>query len=201
MKKCMITCASLIVLAACSSGNKKIIVYIKGNSTVNEDAKTITVVDGSGSDEKTIAYKTGDKVQLQVKGLGDDATVPIDNNGLYILNAKNDTIIGSYQNYSNPKSEDVVKTQEDLKHGIDSLVQLTEGKNISAANRNFFILPKTAVKISDNVDAFVVGPFHKMTSVEKEGDKVPEVYRFYSIKEIRETIAKLTTLTKATKGK
>ena len=201
MKKCMITCASLIVLAACSSGNKKIIVYIKGNSTVNEDAKTITVVDGSGSDEKTIAYKTGDKVQLQVKGLGDDATVPIDNNGLYILNAKNDTIIGSYQNYSNPKSEAVVKTQEDLKHGIDSLVQLTEGKNISAANRNFFILPKTAVKISDNVDAFVVGPFHKMTSVEKEGDKVPEVYRFYSIKEIRETIAKLTTLTKATKGK
>jgi hypothetical protein len=197
----MITCASLIVLAACSSGNKKIIVYIKGNSTVNEDAKTITVVDGSGSDEKTIAYKTGDKVQLQVKGLGDDATVPIDNNGLYILNAKNDTIIGSYQNYSNPKSEAVVKTQEDLKHGIDSLVQLTEGKNISAANRNFFILPKTAVKISDNVDAFVVGPFHKMTSVEKEGDKVPEVYRFYSIKEIRETIAKLTTLTKATKGK
>ena len=201
MKKCMITCASLIVLAACSSGNKKIIVYIKGNSTVNEDAKTITVVDGSGSDEKTIAYKTGDKVQLQVKGLGDDATVPIDNNGLYILNAKNDTIIGSYQNYSNPKSEAVVKTQEDLKHGIDSLVQLTEGKNISAAKRNFFILPKTAVKISDNVDAFVVGPFHKMTSVEKEGDKVPEVYRFYSIKEIRETIAKLTTLTKATKGK
>ena len=201
MKKSVITCASLIVLAACSSGNKKIIVYIKGNSTVNEDAKTITVADGSGSDEKTIAYKTGDKVQLQVKGLGDDATVPIDNNGLYILNAKNDTIIGSYQNYSNPKSEAVVKTQEDLKHGIDSLVQLTEGKNISAANRNFFILPKTAVKISDNVDAFVVGPFHKMTSVEKEGDKVPEVYRFYSIKEIRETIAKLTTLTKATKAK
>lgn len=197
----MITCTSLLLLAACSSGNKKIIVYIKGSSTVNEEAKTITVVDGSGSDEKTISYKTADKVQLQVKGLGDDASVPIDNNGLYILNAKNDTIIGSYQNYDSPKTTTTVKTQEDLKHGIDSLVQLTEGKNISAANRNFYLLPKTAVKISDNVDAFVVGPFHKMTSVAKEGDKAPEVYRFYSIKEIRETIAKLTALTKSTKAK
>ena len=91
----------------------------------------------------------------------------------------------------------VIKTQEELKHGIDSLIQLTQGKNISAANRNFFVLPKTAVKISDNLDAFVVGPFHRMTSVEKDGDKVPEVYRFYSIQEIREIIDQLTALTKA----
>ena len=199
MKKIALYCLSLLMLSACSSGHKKIIVYIKGSSTVNEDAKTITVIDGSGSVEKTISYKTADKVQLQVKGLGDDAAVSIDDNGLYILNAKNDTIIGSYQNYADPKSAPAVKTQADLKHGIDSLVQLTQGKNISSANRNFYLLPKTAVKISDNLDAFVVGPFHHMTSVAKEGDKTPEVYRFYSIKEIRETIDKLNLLTVAKK--
>ena len=195
MKKIISYCLAFTFLAACSSGHKKIVVYIKGNTTVNEDAKTITVSDGSGSDEKVISYKTADKVQLQVKGLGDDAAVSIDDNGLYILNAKSDTIIGGYQKYSNPKTTQTVKTQDDLKHDIDSLVKLTENKNISAANRNFYVLPKTAVKISDNVDAFVVGPFHRMTSIEKEGDKTPEVYRFYSIKEIRETIAKLTKLT------
>ena len=197
MKKLTVYCLALSILGACSSGHKKIIVYIKGNSTVNEDTKTIAVEDGSGSDEKVISYKTADKVQLQVKGLGDDATVSIDDNGLWILNAKSDTIIGSYQKYDDPKTMPVIKTQEELKHGIDSLIQLTQGKNISAANRNFFVLPKTAVKISDNLDAFVVGPFHRMTSVEKDGDKVPEVYRFYSIQEIREIIDQLTALTKA----
>ena len=197
MKRIIICLSTIAMFAACSSNHKKIIVYLKGNSTVNEDAKTITVVDGSGSDEKTMSYNTADKVSLKVTGLGDDANVSIDQNGLYILNAKADTIIGSYQKYADPRLTQTMKTQEDLKHDIDSLKQLTQGKNISAANRNFFILPKTAVKISDNLDAFVVGPFHRMTSIEKVDDKLPEVYRFYSIQEVRETIEKLTALTKS----
>ena len=197
MKRIIICLSTIAMFAACSSNHKKIIVYLKGNSTVNEDAKTITVVDGSGSDEKTMSYNTADKVSLKVTGLGDDANVSIDQNGLFILNAKADTIIGSYQKYADPRLTQTMKTQEDLKHDIDSLKQLTQGKNISAANRNFFILPKTAVKISDNLDAFVVGPFHRMTSIEKVDGKLPEVYRFYSIQEVRETIEKLTALTKS----
>ena len=197
MKKIITYLSAIAIFAACSSNHKKIIVYIKGNSTVNEDAKTITVVDGSGSDEKAISYNTADKVALKVTGLGDDATVSIDQNGLYILNAKADTIIGSYQKYADPRLTQTMKTQDDLKHDIDSLTLLTQDKNVSAANRNFFILPKTAVKISDNIDAFVVGPFHRMTSIEKVDDKLPEVYRFYSIQEVRETIEKLTELTKS----
>ncbi len=188
---------ALLFLAACSSNHKKIIVYLKGNSTVNEDAKTIIASEGSGSDEKIISYKTADKVDLKITGLGDEGTISIDQDGLFILNAKTDTIIGSFQKYSDPRLTQTMKTQEDLKHDIDSLKRLTEGKNISAANRNFYILPKTAVKISDNLDAFVVGPFHRMTSIEKVDGKLPEVYRFYSIQEVRETIEKLTALTKA----
>jgi len=197
MKKIVIPCVVLLMIAACSSSHKKVIVYIKGNSTVDQDAKTITVKEGSGSDEKAISYNTADKVGLKVTGLGEDATVSIDQDGLYVLNAKEDTIIGSYQKYGDPKKTQTVKTQDDLKHDIDSLKQLTQGKNISAANRNFFVLPKTAVKISDNLDAFVVGPFHRMTSIEKVDGKLPEVYRFYSIQEVRETIEKLTALTKS----
>ena len=36
-----------------------------------------------------------------------------------------------------------------------------------------------------------------MTSIAKTGDEEPEVYRFYSISEVRETIAKLEKLTGA----
>jgi hypothetical protein len=58
------------------------------------------------------------------------------------------------------------------------------------------LLPNTGVKITNNIDAHVVGPYHQMTSIAKEGDKDPEVYRFYSIKEVRELITKLEGLTK-----
>jgi hypothetical protein len=103
--------------------------------------------------------------------------------------------------YTDPKLKKNVTTQADLKHDIDSLQQLTEGKNISAANHNFYLLPHTATKFTNNLEAQVVGPFHKMTSAEMVDGKMPEVYRFYSIKEIRETIAKLTVLTLPTKKK
>jgi len=195
MKHLSVAIISTVLLYACTAHHKKVIVYLKGATTVDEASKIITITDGSGSDEKLMSYNSGDKVTLKIKGLGNDTTASIDNDGLYVLNAKNDTLIGSYQQYNEPGKTIKVKSQEEIKRGIDSLIKLTENKNISAANRNFYVLPKTAVKISDNVDAFVVGPFHKMTSIEKEGDKVPEVYRFYSIKEIRETIAKATLLT------
>ena len=57
----------------------------------------------------------------------------------------------------------------------------------------------SAVKVTTNMDAFIVGPFHQMTSIEKVEGKEPEVYRFYSVTEIRETIKNLTALTIAEK--
>jgi len=199
MKQTIVCLTALVALASCSSNPKKVIVYFKGNSTANAETKTITVKDGPGSEEKVLDFNSAEKVTLKIEGLDADASVDIPENGLYILNAKNDTIIGSYQKYSDPKATQTVITQEQLKKDIDSLVQLTQGKNISAANKNFYVLPKQVVKVSDNIESFVVGPFHKMTSVAKQGDKEPEVYRFYSIKEIRETIEKLTKLTIAEK--
>jgi len=199
MKQTIVCLTALVALASCSSNPKKVIVYFKGNSTANAETKTITVKDGPGSEEKVLDFNSAEKVTLKIEGLDADASVDIPENGLYILNAKNDTIIGSYQKYSDPKATQTVITQEQLKKDIDSLVQLTQGKNISAANKNFYVLPKQVVKVSDNIESFVVGPFHKMTSVAKQGDKDPEVYRFYSIKEIRETIEKLTKLTIAEK--
>ena len=138
---------------------------------------------------------SGDKIVFTLSTPAGEATVQLLQNGLYIVNVKNDTIIGSYQKYSDPKLAQNMFSQELVLQKLDSLKLLVEGKNVSEANRNFFILPNQAVRISPNTQAQVVGPYHQMRSAEKVEGKDPEIYRFYSIKEIRETILKLQALT------
>jgi len=189
--------AFALLLSACASHTKKILVFGNNNVAINEDTKTITQKDTTGHVDKEILYSTGDKVELNIKSPGGETKIDIPDDGYYIVNLKaKDTIIGGYQKFSTPGEANRVMTQDELKHNIDSLQQMVENKNINAASRTFFILPNTSAKITSNTDAFIVGPYHRMTSIAKEGDKDPEVYRFYSIKEVRETIEKLTALTK-----
>lgn len=193
MKQALLFLTTLIVLTSCSSKTKRVGILCKGEATVNTETNTITTTDGSGHQEKTVDF-TGEKVTLQLNTPAGQTSLDLTENGYYILNAKSDTVIGSYQRYSDPKDAQQSISQETLKLKIDSLVQLSEGKNVTAANKNFYILPNQSVKISDNLNSIVVGPYHKMTSAETIDGKVPEVYRFYSIKEIRETITKLQKL-------
>ena len=198
MKK-VIAFAIIISSVACSTTQKKVLVYAKGTATVNEATKTVSANDGTGSDEKTLLLTDKGKTIINIETTNGKAVIDIPENGYYVVNVKQDTIVGSYQKYGEAKTVKTVMTQAFLKQSIDSLEQLIQGKNISAANRNFFILPMSAVKVTTNMDAFIVGPFHQMTSIEKVEGKEPEVYRFYSVKEIRETIKNLTALTVAEK--
>lgn len=197
MKKILVLLGAVILLASCGK-DKKMIVMSKGPADINTEAKTISAKDGSGHEEKEVSL-SGDKVVFKLNTPAGEATVELLGNGLYIVNVKNDTIIGSFQKYSDPKLAQNMVSQENLKKQIDSLQLLSEGKNVSEANRNFFILPNSAVKITDNTQAMVVGPYHRMRSAEKVDGKDPEVYRFFSIKEIRETIAKMQAMTMAEK--
>lgn len=182
-------------LTSCSNNTKRVLVIVKGSADINTESKTITLKSGAGTEEKTADFNSKDKISINLKKEDGESTVEIADNGYYILNGKNDTIVGSFQKYGAPKTTyDTVK-QDAVKKGLDSLELLIQGKNISTANRNYYILPYQAVKITDNIDATIIAPFHQMTSIEKEGDKAPEVYRFYSIKEVRETIARLKILT------
>jgi hypothetical protein len=196
---CLVAFAA-ILFTACSSNEKKIMVISKGKATIDVTGKTIAVKDGAGSEEAEMLYNTADKVVLKVKSEDKEVTIDIPENGYYILNTKNDTLIGSYQNYTeagSPTDTSKMITQEMIQQSIDSLIALTEGKNVSAANKNYYVLPFTAVKVTNNVNAFIVGPFHNITTIEKDGDKMPEVYRFFSIKEIREKIEKQKAMTVA----
>jgi hypothetical protein len=194
MKQLITTIVICIFLVACG-GDKKIVVLSKGPAEINTDLKTIKAGEGAGHEEKE-AMVSGDKIVFKLSTPAGEATVQLLQNGLYIVNVKNDTIIGSYQNYSAPHEQKVM-TQDYLKKQIDSLQLLSEGKNVTPANRNFYILPNHAAWVTNNLQALIVGPYHKMTSAETVDGKSPEVYRFYSIKEIRETIEKLEVLANA----
>jgi len=197
MKKTLILLLSIAVFTACSNNQKKILVITKGKAVIDKDAKTITATENANNqEEQTIEYNTADKITLQVKSQAGEKAIDISENGYYVLNAKPDTIIGSYQSYSAPKTTTTVISQDQIKHSIDSLQQLLAG-NASAANRNFYLPPNSAVKITDNMDAYIITPFHQVTSIAQEGDKAPEVYRFYTIKDVREFLSKLQSYTVA----
>ncbi len=189
---------ALVLLSACAKNEKKIMVLNRGTAKIDIESKTVTIKDGAGSEENEMLYNTVEKITIKVIKDGKETTANVDENGYYILNTKKDTIVGSFLKFSEQKelSDTFLFTQDVIKKSIDSLIALTEGKNISAANRNFFIPPNTAVKITGNVNATIIAPFHNMRSIEKEGDKEPEVYRFFTNTEMREKIAKQVLLTK-----
>jgi len=197
MQKILVALLMLTLFTACGGTRKRIVVMSKGTATIDEAAKTITAKEGTGHEQKTISFSDA-VVDLKLIAPAGETQISLKENGLYILNVKNDTIVGSYQKYTTQSDAQNLVTQEVLKHKIDSLQQLIIGKNVSATNRNFFILPNQVVKISDNLEATVVSPYHQMLSAEKVEGKDPEIYRFFSVKEVRETIAKLEALTKPT---
>lgn len=194
MKSILSVFAVIVFLTACSSDQKRVVVFSKGSADINTETKTITAKDGAGHEDKAVDF-VGKNIELSLNTPAGEAKITLTENGYYIVNVKNDTIIGSQVNYTDPQLANQVITQEALKFKIDSLNNLVANKNVSKANRNFYILPNSAVHITENFDAIIVGPFHKMRSAEGKNGKAPEVYRFYSIKEIRETIAKLQGMT------
>lgn len=183
-------CVALL-LGACK--DKKMIVMSKGPAEVNTDAKTIKTTDGTGHEEKEFVLNGGN-VTYKINSPAGEASVELQGDGLFIVNAKQDTIVGGIQVYGDPNQKKII-TQEDLKHRIDSMTSLSEGKNANATHGSYFILPNQAVRISGNTQATVVGPYHNMRSVEKVDGKDPEVYKFYSIREFRDKIEELRALT------
>lgn len=197
MKKLTLVLVSAMALAACGK-QKKLVIMSKGPAEVDMNAHTITAKDGGSHEEKEVMV-SGDHINFKLVSPAGEAGVQVSGDGLFIVNVKNDTIIGAYQKYSDPKLAQNIVSQEELKRRIDSLQLLSENKNVSEANRNFYLLPNTITRITGNTDAMIVGPYHRMRSAERVDGKDPEVYRFYSIKEVRETLAQWRSLTIAPK--
>lgn len=179
--------ATIISIVACGGPGKKVKIMASGKITVT--GNTIALEPGTQHNEQELSV-SGDKITVTDGGASTD--YPVTEPGIYILNLKTDTLVGSYQKVG---TESVSKTltQEDLAKSIDSLQQLMAGANVSAANRNYCIAPNKLAKISSNLNADIIGPYLKMPS-SFEGGKEYEIYKFSTNKEMMEVVEKLRKL-------
>ena len=191
-------CSIVFSFTACKQHDKKILVYSSSDIQVDNTQKNITVSEGTTHHEQELSFSGSDPVTLNVQSPAGKFTLDATEDGLYIANLKNDTIIGSFQHVGTDNGDAKI-TQDALKQKLDSLQKLVLGENVSAANRNYFIPPNKIVKISEDTRAKVFGPF---TTIPGGFDaaSVPEIYKFYNIKEIREIITKLTGMTGGPSG-
>jgi hypothetical protein len=191
MKKLAASLSVIILLASCADGGKKVFVISEGTANINTDDRTINVA-GSGHEEKEVMFHESGKMDLKLSTQRGNATVTLTDNGVYILNAKKDTIVGSFVNYTAPKTQGKRITEAEMKANVDSLQRILAGD--VSYGKTYFVAPGQAVKITDNQDATIITPFHQMTSIAAEKGKTPEVYRFYMISEVRTTLQKLKDL-------
>ena len=187
--------ASILFLSACKGHEKKVLVYASDKISVDNTRHHITIANGDGTThhEQELDFNTGDPVTLDVESPQGKYSVTIPDDGLYIANLKTDTVVGSRQHVGAGEGETHI-SQDDLKKKLDSLNQLIADQNISEANQNYFIPPGKAVRVSTDTKAKVFGPFTSIPGSFDAGS-VPAIYKFYSLKEMRELIANLQKMT------
>jgi hypothetical protein len=193
MKKNHLIFTVLLFLGACSSHQKKIIVYANSKIQVDESQNNITVTEGTTQVEQELNFNSGDPVILNITGPGGHFTLEATEDGLWLANLKKDTVVGSMQHTGETKHTRI--TQDELKLQLDSLNKLVKGENVSAAAKNYFIPPGKIEKISNFTNAKIFGPFTPVPSAFDAGS-VPEIYKFYNLSEEKEIIGKLTEMSK-----
>ena len=193
------SCYLLIVLvvcfSACKGHMKKVLVYASDKITVDNSQKNITVAGGDGTThhEQELDFTTGDPVTLNVETPQGKYTLTVPEDGLWIANVKTDTVVGSKQHIGAEGGETKI-TQDALTQKLDSLKKLVANQNVSEANQNYFIEPGKIAKITTETQAKVFGPFTTVPGGFDAGS-VPAIYKFYSMKEMREIIANLEKMT------
>ena len=185
--------AAVSLLTACAAHSKKIIVYASSSIQADNTGMNITVTDGTTHHEQELEFKGADPVTLNIQSPSGKYTLEAKEDGLYVINLKNDTVVGSYQHVGEDNGDSKI-TQDALKQKVDSLQKLVAGLNISAANRNYFIPPGKIAKITADTRAKVFGPFTTIPGSFDAGS-VPEIYKFYTNKEVWEIINRLTVMT------
>src|ERR1700689_5322984 len=131
---------TLVCLTACKGHEKKILVYASSDITVDDTKQHITVSEATSHHEQELDFNTGDPVSLDVQSPQGKMSVTATDDGLYILNLMDDTVIGSYQHVGADNGGPHI-TQDELKQKIDSLQKLVLDRNVSEANRNYYIIP------------------------------------------------------------
>lgn len=178
----LLSIAFIVFMTSCSKGRK---LMIMSSGKVNINGSTITLDPGTTHTEVTI--DAGNKISVVTPSGNKDFDLKDD--GLYLLNLKKDTLVGSYQHTGTDNSQKVI-SQDDLWKKVDSLNKLISGQNITEAGRNFNLPPLSVALITKNTSAQIIGPYRKIPgsfdpSIEHE------VYKFYTTKEVMDIIDKV----------
>lgn len=189
MKKQLRLLLLLVVCTAMATSCKEKKVIVMASGKLKVEGHSISLEPDFTHTEKELLVDDG---KITIKQGTTVMDIPVADAGLYILNMKPDTLVGSYQHLGTDNSPKRL-TQEDLQKSIDSLQLLITGANVSPEKRNYFITPGKLVKVTENTKAQIIGPYLKMPGSFEAGREY-EIYKFYTNKEIRETIDKLKKL-------
>jgi hypothetical protein len=185
--------AAILFLVACSPHQKKILIYANSKIAVDETQKNITVEEGTTQVEKELDFSSSGPVVLNITGPAGKFTLEASEDGYWLANLGVDTIVGSLQHTGSTKQTRI--TQDQLKFQLDSLNKLVKGANVSAASKNYFIIPGKIEKITPLTDIKIFGPFTPVPSA-FDASSVSEVYKFYNVSEVYNIIGKLTEMSK-----
>jgi hypothetical protein len=190
--------ALAFVFTACTSHQKKILVYANSDIVLDESQKNISVQDGNTQIEKELTFSGSDPVVLNIKSPQGNYSLEAKDDGYFIANLKKDTIVGSLQHTGSISHSRI--TQDELKIQLDSLNKLVKGANISPEAKNYFIPSGKIDKISNQTSVKVFGPF---TSIPTDFDvsSVQEIYKFYNLSEVEKIISRLTDMGTYKEGK
>lgn len=183
---------TVILFASCSSkGGKKLVVWSSGKINADaQDNKTISLDPGNQHNELELTYPGADKVTVTVKtNGGGTATYDMTDNGVYVLNLKSDTVVGSLVNYGAAGRPSSISGDQ-LQHMIDSTKDLLAGKNASDEKKTYWIVPNSIKKVSANEDAKLLSPYKLIpyqVELDKDG-KAPETYKFFTNAQKREDL-------------
>lgn len=185
--------AAVLFMAACSSApglSKKI--YITANGKMQPDAATGTITFEPSNQHNDLKMElSGDIKNVTVKSSEGEKKYDVSGDGVYLLNLKVDTLIGSKVNFGEgdmPRSIDA----EQLQNMIDSTDALLAGKNVDNKT-SFFVVPNSIQKVSDNYKAEVLSPYDAVPNqvqVDEKGN-APEMYKFYTNSEKRRKLKEL----------
>ncbi len=183
----------LLFLGACSSHQKKILIYANSKIVVDETQKNITVEDGTTQVEKELDFSSSGPVVLNISSPGGKYTLEASEDGYWLANLGSDTVVGSLQHTGSSRQTRI--SQDQLKMQLDSLNKLVKDANVSAAAQNYFIAPGKIAKISGITNVKIFGPFTPVPSA-FDASTVSEIYKFYDVSEVYTIISKLTEMSK-----
>lgn len=189
--------AALVLVSCSQKATKKVVLVTKGDINFDSKNNAFEVSDGSSYADTTIPFSSKNAIEIGFHVQATGKKFPVDQNGVYLINGtSDDTLIGVRQHYTEHPAlfYDTIKLVM-IQHTVDSLKGLIGGVP-NKDGSSFFLLPFTCQKITTNLDAQIVAPYHQMLTLDKVDNKTPEVYCFYSVKEVRENMNRLEQMLK-----